>query len=146
MQICLGAGAKRTHRARNLKELVRKEAGENCSGAKVRVTLLNRGDDGYHRETYGDSITVERCISLRGGYNGYKLLDDNLKERSRSKKDLDAMLDQLNIQVENPVAVLDQEEAKKFLTGKAEDKVCLGVDACERGGRYTNSVSDFQYK
>jgi DNA repair exonuclease SbcCD ATPase subunit len=27
-----------------------------------------------------------------------------------------------NIQVENPVAVLDQEEAKKFLTGKAEDK------------------------
>jgi hypothetical protein len=32
------------------------------------------------------------------------------------------MLDQLNIQVENPVAVLDQEEAKKFLTGKAEDK------------------------
>lgn len=32
------------------------------------------------------------------------------------------MLDQLNIQVETPVAVLDQEEAKKFLTGKAEDK------------------------
>jgi hypothetical protein len=27
-----------------------------------------------------------------------------------------------NIQVENPVAVLDQEEAKKFLTGKAEYK------------------------
>ena len=32
------------------------------------------------------------------------------------------MLDQLNIQVENPVAVLDQEDAKKFLTGKPEDK------------------------
>jgi len=32
------------------------------------------------------------------------------------------LLDQLNIQVENPVAVLDQEEAKKFLCGKPEDK------------------------
>uniref|UniRef100_A0A7S4NJE4 Rad50/SbcC-type AAA domain-containing protein n=1 Tax=Odontella aurita TaxID=265563 RepID=A0A7S4NJE4_9STRA len=131
VQICLGAGAKRTHRARNLKELVRKEAGENCSGAKVRVTLLNCGEDGYRREIYGDKITVERSISLRGGYNGYKLLDEEGKERSRVKKDLDAMLDQLNIQVENPVAVLDQEEAKKFLTGKAEDKYNFFAKATE---------------
>lgn len=83
-------------------------------------------------EVYGDTITVERSISLRsGGYNGYKLLDASGKERSRAKKDLDAMLDQLNIQVENPVAVLDQEEAKKFLTGKAEDKYAFFTKATE---------------
>jgi hypothetical protein len=40
VQICLGAGARRTHRARNLKELVRKEAGEHCTGAKVRCESL----------------------------------------------------------------------------------------------------------
>jgi len=80
---------------------------------------------------YGDRITVERSISLRGGYNGYKLLDQEGKEKSRSKKDLDSMLDQLNIQVENPVAVLDQEEAKKFLTGKAEDKYSFFAKATE---------------
>ena len=121
IQICLGAGAKRTHRARNLKELIRKEAGTNCRGAKVRVKLFNKGEDAFMHHVYGDFITVERCISHQG-YNGYKLLDHKGNEKSRSKKDLDAMLDQLNIQVENPVAVLDQEEAKKFLTGKAEDK------------------------
>ena len=120
IQICLGAGARRTHRARNLKDLVRKESASN--GAKVQVTLLNQGDDAYKHDIYGDKITVERTISLNGSYNGYKLLDVNGKEQSRSKKELDEMLDQLNIQVENPVAVLDQEEAKKFLTGKAEDK------------------------
>ena len=109
IQICLGAGARRTHRARNLKELVRKESGEG-GNAKVRVTLLNRGPDGFQTDVYGDSITVERSISKNGGYNGYRLLDHEGKERSRLKKDLDAMLDQLNIQVENPVAVLDQEE------------------------------------
>lgn len=103
IQVCLGAGARRTHRARNLKDLVRKEAGADCTGAKLRVTLLNKGADGYQPEVYGDYITVERSISLRsGGYNGYKLLDAEGKEKSRSKKDLDAMLDQLNIQVENP--------------------------------------------
>jgi structural maintenance of chromosomes protein 6 len=36
-----------------------------------------------------------------------------------------------NIQVENPVAVLDQEEAKKFLTGKAEDKYNFFTKATE---------------
>ena len=131
LQVCLGAGARRTHRARNLKDLVRKESGENCTGAKVRVTLLNKGADGFKPEIYGDKISVERSITLGSGYNGYKLLDASGKERSRSKKDLDAMLDQLNIQVENPVAVLDQEEAKKFLTGKAEDKYAFFTKATE---------------
>ncbi len=145
IQVCLGAGARRTHRARNLRDLVRKEAGADCPGAKLRVTLLNGGADGYLPSVYGEYITVERLISLRpGGFNGYKLLDSNMKERSRSKKDLDAMLDQLNIQVENPVAVLDQEEAKKFLTGKEEDKYAFFVKATEleRLDRAYASVKD----
>jgi chromosome segregation ATPase len=54
-----------------------------------------------------------------------------MNEVSRNKKDLDEMLDKLNIQVENPVALLDQEEAKKFLTGKAEDKYNFFMKATE---------------
>jgi chromosome segregation ATPase len=103
-----------------LAELIRKES--NTGTAKIQVTLRNEGDDGFQREIYGDSITVERIITNRSGGGGYKLLDEHGKSKSTAKKDLDAMLDQLNIQVENPVAVLDQEDAKKFLTGKPEDK------------------------
>ena len=129
IQICLGAGARRTHRARNIKDLVRKDStGQN---AKIRVTLMNGGGDGYHPEIYGDTITVERTIAIRGGYNGYKLYDHNMQEQSRSKKDLDDMLDKLNIQVENPVAILDQEDAKKFLTGKNSDKYNFFMKATE---------------
>ncbi len=98
IQICLGAGAKRTHRARNLKDLVRKEG--NAQTAKVRVTLLNKGPDAYQHSKYGDTITIERSISLSGGYNGYKLLDHEGVTKSKSKKDLDNLLDQLNIQGE----------------------------------------------
>lgn len=128
IQICLGAGAKRTHRARNLKDLVRKEGG---NAAKVRVTLLNKGPDAFQHETYGDQISIERNISLTGSGGSYKLLDHKLVVRSNRKKDLDNLLDQLNIQVENPVAVLDQEEAKKFLTGKPEDKYAFYAKATE---------------
>ena len=41
------------------------------------------------------------------------------------------MLDLFNIQVENPVAVLDQEESKKFLMGKPEDKYAFFCKATE---------------
>jgi predicted ATPase len=96
IQICLGAGARRTHRARNLKDLVRKDAAANApTQAKIRVSLLNKGSDAYKPEIYGETIVVERTISLKGGYNGYKLYDENMVEKSRSKKDLDALLDQL---------------------------------------------------
>lgn len=131
IQICLGAGARRTHRARSLKELIRKDGSSTPSCAKVQVTLLNGGSDGYKQDVYGKKITVERCISNGSGYNGYKLLDEKGKERSRSKKDLDEMLDTLNIQVDNPVSILDQEESKKFLTGKSSDKYNFFMKATE---------------
>eukprot|EP00814_Leptocylindrus_danicus_P018555 CAMPEP_0116018644 /NCGR_PEP_ID=MMETSP0321-20121206/8768_1 /TAXON_ID=163516 /ORGANISM="Leptocylindrus danicus var. danicus, Strain B650" /LENGTH=1217 /DNA_ID=CAMNT_0003489071 /DNA_START=198 /DNA_END=3851 /DNA_ORIENTATION=- len=144
VQICLGAGARRTHRAKNLKELVRKEASSD-SRAIVRVTILNRGEDAYEKEKYGDEITVERTIEKTGITSSpYKLLDKQGKVVSRLKSDLDTMLDQLNIQVENPVAVLDQEEAKKFLCGKPEDKYNFFQKATEleRIDRSYASTSD----
>lgn len=94
IQICLGAGARRTHRARNLKDLVRKDA--QCNSAKIRVTVLNKGSDAYLHDIYGDSITIERTIAVRGGYNGFKLFDENMNEQSRSKRDLHDLLDKLN--------------------------------------------------
>lgn len=133
IQICLGAGASRTHRAKKIKDLVRKETTNSapCQTAKLKVTVLNGGSDGYKPDIYGNEISVVRCISLRSGYNGYKLLDVNGNEKSRSKKDLDDMLDHLNIQVDNPVAILDQEEAKKFLQGKASEKYGFFMKATE---------------
>ena len=41
------------------------------------------------------------------------------------------MLDLFNIQVDNPVAVLDQEESKKFLKGRPEDKYAFFCKATE---------------
>ena len=102
IQICLGANARRTHRARSLKDLIRRDAtsAQMPTGAKIRVTLHNRGSDAYQHEIYGDTITVERTISIRaGGDNGYKLLDHNNVVKSKSKKDLDDMLDTLYVVV-----------------------------------------------
>ncbi|GMI25107.1 hypothetical protein TeGR_g348, partial [Tetraparma gracilis] len=128
IQICLGAGARRTHRASNLSKLIRN--GSNATHARLRVKLLNKGNDAFRHDVYGDFITVERTLD-KGGGSSYKLLDQNDKCKSTKKADLDALLDLFNIQVDNPVAVLDQEEAKKFLMGKDEDKYNFFCKATE---------------
>lgn len=96
LQICLGAGARNTHRAGNLKDLIRKDGAANQpSEAVVRVSLMNEGSDAFEADKYGKTITVERTITRNGGYNGYKLLDENGSEVTRKKKDLYTMLDYL---------------------------------------------------
>ena len=135
IQTVLGAEARKTHRATSLKELVRHSA----PSAKIRITLLNNsgGDDGdadaYEYETYGDTITIERTIAAIGhrGYNGYRIFDENMQEQSRSKKGLEDILDKLNIQVDNPVTILSQEDSKKFLMGKPQDKYSFFTKATE---------------
>jgi hypothetical protein len=96
IQICLGSGARPTHRAGNLKDLIRADGSRNQpTEAIVRVSLTNEGSDAYEADKYGKTITVERTITRSGGFNGYKLLDEAGREVSRKKKDLCRMLDHL---------------------------------------------------
>ncbi|GKY99180.1 structural maintenance of chromosomes protein 6 [Mayamaea pseudoterrestris] len=132
IQICLGATAKRTGRGRNMRELIRDYNSTNAPAyAKVRVSLANGGSDGYKQDVYGNVITVERTISNGAGFSGYKLLDANGKEKSRDRHELYEMLDHLNIQVENPVSVLSQEEAKTFIHGNEKEKYKFFMKATE---------------
>jgi len=97
IRICLGdAGMRSTGCGCSLWDLILKDAAGNAlSYAKIRVSLLNMGFDAYKPEIYGDTITVELTISVKGGAIGYKLLNKDGIERPTSKTDVDAMLDQL---------------------------------------------------
>ncbi|EGZ09192.1 ABC transporter SMC family [Phytophthora sojae] len=120
IQICLGASARSTHRGKSIKNLIRHGHEGN---ALVRITLRNdaKGSDAFRPEQYGRKIMVERLIR-RDGSAEYRLKDERGLLVSKLKTDLDAMLDHLNIQTENPCAILDQENAKLFLKGNPQDK------------------------
>ena len=62
------------------------------------------------------------CVELCPYFKTYKGKSAMLFPCTLSRGQCFAFCPKRNIQVENPVAVLDQEEAKKFLLGKAEDK------------------------
>ncbi|RHY26666.1 hypothetical protein DYB32_007412 [Aphanomyces invadans] len=140
LQICLGASARTTHRGKSLKNLIRNSDGEQPRHALVRITLFNdgtipsctlidrhgrdsigTGSDAFRPEQFGPRIQVERIIRSEGTAE-YRLKDSGGHLVSKSKADLEAMLDHLNIQIENPCAVLDQENAKLFLKGDPVDK------------------------
>jgi chromosome segregation ATPase len=97
----------------------------------VTVKLTNRGPEAYRHDEFGDEITIERRISKEGN-SGYKLINAKGHTVSTSSKDLRQMLDQFDIQVDNPCNVLYQDTARQFLrNSKPEVKYQLFMKATQ---------------
>ncbi|KAG0073128.1 Structural maintenance of chromosomes protein 6 [Linnemannia elongata] len=110
IMVCLGGKASVTNRGHSLKALIR----EGATQTDVRLQLRNRGNDGYKPDVYGESIIIERRISLDGG-SSYRIKNAKGKTISTKRDDLAAILDHMNIQVDNPINVLSQDTARQFL-------------------------------
>ncbi|CAM9205870.1 unnamed protein product, partial [Hapterophycus canaliculatus] len=126
LQICLGAKSYLTHRAKKMTDFIR----HGWQGdAVLEVTLLN-DKAGFKFAEYGSSITVRRTIRRPSG-GAFELLSHDKKVKSRDRAELLRMLEELNIQVDNPCALLDQENSKKFLQGNEKDKYAFFVRATD---------------
>uniref|UniRef100_A0A7N9AT89 Structural maintenance of chromosomes protein 6 n=1 Tax=Mastacembelus armatus TaxID=205130 RepID=A0A7N9AT89_9TELE len=113
--VALGGNAQATNRGTSLKGFVK----EGESAADVSITLRNKGKDAYKPEVYGPAITVDLRIT-RDGLRTYKLKSKLGHVISNKKEELVSILDNFNIQVNNPVSVLTQEMSKYFLHSKGE--------------------------
>ncbi|XP_074470796.1 structural maintenance of chromosomes protein 6 [Sebastes fasciatus] len=113
--VALGGNAHATNRGLSLKGFVK----EGESSADVSITLRNKGRDAYKHEVYGSAIIVDLRIT-REGLRTYKLRSKSGQLVSTKKEELLSVLDNFNIQVNNPVSVLTQEMSKYFLHSKGE--------------------------
>ncbi|XP_020357157.2 structural maintenance of chromosomes protein 6 [Oncorhynchus kisutch] len=111
----LGGKATITNRGASLKGFVKN--GE--STADVTVKLRNRGPDAYKGDVYGECISIEQRISS-DGVRTCRLKSKTGHLVSNKKDELTAILDHFNIQVDNPVSILNQEMSKQFLHSKSE--------------------------
>ena len=112
LTICLGGKASATNRGGSLKSFI-KEGEDSCT---VKVKIRNGGETGYHPDLYGSSITVERTFN-RGGTSGFKLRNASDRIVSTRKADLDEISDYYALQLDNPISVLTQDQARQFLSG-----------------------------
>jgi len=108
--IALGERASGTCRGQSLKDFIK--TGRNK--AVVKVTLLNKGLSAYQNDVYGDLITVERSITMSGS-GGYRILNEQGRLVTNKRQELNRILTKMNLQVDNPVCILNQETAKNFL-------------------------------
>uniref|UniRef100_A0AAX7TFN8 Structural maintenance of chromosomes protein 6 n=1 Tax=Astatotilapia calliptera TaxID=8154 RepID=A0AAX7TFN8_ASTCA len=113
--VALGGNAQATNRGSSLRGFVK----EGESSADVSITLRNKGRDAYKPEVYGSAIILDLRIT-RDGLRTYKLRSKSGQLISTKKEELVSILDNFNIQVNNPVSVLTQEMSKYFLHSKGE--------------------------
>ncbi|KAL0078931.1 P-loop containing nucleoside triphosphate hydrolase protein [Phycomyces blakesleeanus] len=125
LTIALGAKATSTNRGKRLNSFIR----EGEDSAIVIVHLTNKGPDAYKPDVYGDTIQVERKISKDGvGY--YKIKNSSGKIISTKKEELTAICDYMSIQVDNPLTILSQDNARQFLNSSTpHDKYRLFMRA-----------------
>ena len=115
LTVCLGARASSTQRATSLESLIK----EGSAEARVIVKISNCGALRFKYDIYGNSILIERRFK-RNGPNSFKIKSgESGKIVSDRKDEVIAICDNYNIQVENPLSVLTQETAKKFLVNSS---------------------------
>ena len=110
----LGGKASVTSRGSTFKSFIK--SGKQT--AELEIHLRNRGPDAYKPAEYGNTIIVERKLTKDGGSH-YRLKSKEGKLISQKREDLNCILDQFNIQVDNPVAILNQDTSRHFLNSKS---------------------------
>lgn len=106
----LGGTARVTNRGKNTQGLVK----YGKQTATIEIALKNTGKEAFKHELYGDTIIVERKIQIKGG-GGYKIKAKNGSVVSVKKDEVQRMLDHFNIQVDNPITILNQDMSRDFL-------------------------------
>ncbi|CAK9818472.1 Structural maintenance of chromosomes protein 6 [Anthophora plagiata] len=123
LTVGLGARANVTSRGAAVKSFIKK--GKNC--ATIEVTLFNKGPMAYKPDIYGDSITVLRSI---GNASTYKLKNWKGEVISTKRNELNNILRAMNIQIDNPISILNQDISRTFLiSSKPEEKYELFMKA-----------------
>ena len=124
--LALGGNAKATKRgAGNVKQFVR----YGCNKAEIRVHLsnmvANQEDLVYKGEVYGNAIVMERVIyiSPQGQVQSKHLVRNAggqvVYEGKKALEEKKHISQRFSIQMDNPTAILQQEEAKVFFTANS---------------------------
>ncbi|WAQ83634.1 hypothetical protein PtA15_4A82 [Puccinia triticina] len=113
--ILLGAKASSTNRGNSLRTYIR----QGQKKAEITLHLTNRGEEAYQPEIFGDEIIIQRHLSADGS-SGLKIKSGRDHRVISNRRDaLQAILDHFMIQADNPLNVLSQDAAKKFLNSSS---------------------------
>lgn len=115
--LCLGGKASSTNRGGSLKSFVK----EGCDRAILSVKIKNQGVNAFEQDLYGDSIIIERHFGNAGG-TGFRLKSETGSIVSKKRDDVDRIVEFYALQVDNPLTVLSQDNARQFLNASTKSQ------------------------
>ncbi|XP_047984935.1 structural maintenance of chromosomes protein 6-like [Leguminivora glycinivorella] len=116
----LGGRASATNRGNNLHSFIKKGA----NSASVEIKIRNSSEQAYKHDVYGDYITIERHLNASGG-SSYKVKNAQGKVISTKFDEVNNIITAHDIQVDNPISVLNQDDARGFHAADAKRKFTL---------------------
>ncbi|XP_037298719.1 structural maintenance of chromosomes protein 6 [Manduca sexta] len=105
----LGGRAADTNRGSSLSTFIKK----GTNSATVEIKIKNNSPNAYKHDVYGDYITVVRTINASGG-SSYKVKAASGEVVSTKYEEVNAIILAHDIQVNNPISVLNQDDARSF--------------------------------
>lgn len=108
--LCLGGKASSTNRGGSLKNFIK----EGQEKSRLTVKIKNTGHDAYQHDLYGDSIIIERHFTKSGG-SGFFVKSETGNKVSTHKSEVDNIVEYYCLQVDNPLNILSQDNARQFL-------------------------------
>ena len=112
LSVALGAKMKSVGRSssKSANGMIRSGA----SAAKISVVISNDGPDAFKPETFGKSIVVEKTLNAMSA-NSLKLKNERGETVGTKMEELFKLTDHFCLDVDNPITVMTQDMAKKFL-------------------------------
>ena len=116
------------------------ESHSTClSQSQIVLKLKNEGTEAYKPSVYGRTIIVERTMKDNG--NSLKIKSSSGRTVSTTRQELTAICDHFMIQVDNPMNVLSQDQARQFLSAShAKEK----YDFFLKGTQLTQLSDEYQ--
>lgn len=115
----LGGNARDSNRGNSNKGFIR----TGQSSANVEIKICNRGKDTFKVDAYGGSIIISRTVSESTSTLKLKDAQGRVVQDKKVKEELDKILDHFNIQITNPMVILNQDASKTFLANSDSTKL-----------------------
>lgn len=112
LTVVLGGQVRSTGR----KELIR--MGQDMG--EITVTISNEGGDAFKPDSYGSTVVIQRTLRKSGANSWKTMRGDSMTTVKTSAAEVRAIVDHFNFQVDNPIAVLNQEMTKKFMQSSSK--------------------------
>ncbi|XP_013177339.1 PREDICTED: structural maintenance of chromosomes protein 6-like [Papilio xuthus] len=136
----LGGRASATNRGNNLHSFIKK----GSNSATVEIKIKNSSPKAYKHNIYGDYITIVRNINASGG-SSYKVKSATGDVISTKFEEVNAIILAHDIQVDNPISVLNQDDARSFHASDAKKIYSLfrkATNLDQTEGNYLRSLEN----